>query len=124
LHAITQPKGLQGLILASTLSDAQFYGESQQNLLQITLPPYMRERVQFLEANKAYDTEEYQMIVLQLTAFWTNRMAPTPQCVVVSSKLQFEVQRTLVIFFKKKNLSPHSGICDQHGYLRCNARGQ
>lgn len=79
--------GLRSLMLAGPLSDAQLYVHSQWDPLVGsvgTIPDFVQGRLRELEKNKKYDSEEYIAITQKLTAFFTCRTAPMPDCAAKS----------------------------------------
>jgi proline-specific peptidase len=80
----TDAKGLKSLTLSGPLSDGDLYVDSQwseagyNNLGQ--LPPYVKHRIAVLEAEGAYESEEYQLIDDVLTGKFTVRTQPAPDC--------------------------------------------
>jgi proline iminopeptidase len=83
--ALTQPPGLNKLVLSGPLSDAQLYAEAQWDPVEGSLgslPPFVKARLHSLEAAGAYSSEEYETIASTLTTFFTLRTAPAPDCFV------------------------------------------
>lgn len=81
----TNPKGLASMVLSGPFSDADLYIESQwsdQDGTIGSLPPFVQERIRQLEADKAYESEEYQQLDEILTTKFTCRTAPLPDCFV------------------------------------------
>jgi proline iminopeptidase len=84
----TNPKGLASMVLSGPLSDADLYIKSQWDDRDGTigsLPPFVQERIRKLLADKAYDSQEYAEINEILTAEFTCRTAPFPDCLVHSA---------------------------------------
>jgi proline-specific peptidase len=83
----TNPKGLASMVLSGPFSDADLYIKSQWDELDGTigsLPPFVQARIHKLEADKAYDSQEYAEINEILTTKFTCRTAPLPDCFVHS----------------------------------------
>jgi proline-specific peptidase len=81
------PKGLASMVLSGPFSDADLYIKSQWDERDGTigsLPPFVQERIRKLEADKAYDSQEYAEINEILTTKFTCRTAPLPDCFVHS----------------------------------------
>jgi proline iminopeptidase len=81
--------GLASMVLSGPLSDADLYIQSQwddQDGSIGSLPPFVQERIRILEADKAYESEEYQQIDAILTNKFTCRTAPLPDCFLESEK--------------------------------------
>jgi len=80
-YAFKQTPNLKGLLLASTLSDAQLYIDGQREFLHASLPPYIQYRLHSIEQNKTFNSPLYRKIEELLTYFWTVRTTPMPDCV-------------------------------------------
>jgi proline-specific peptidase len=75
---------LASMALSGTFSDAQHYVQGQwdpEDGNLGTLPPYVQERLHKLEKQEAYESDEYQAIADVLSAFFTSRTDPVPDCV-------------------------------------------
>ncbi|KAK3271000.1 hypothetical protein CYMTET_20628, partial [Cymbomonas tetramitiformis] len=81
LYALRQPAGLQGLVLAGAISDAQLYKRAQEDFILSTLPPHIQAAIDKAERDQQYDTELYAAIAEGLTSFYTVRTSPKPDCV-------------------------------------------
>lgn len=78
-----RPDGLVSLVLTGPYSDSDLYIRSQWdpdvgNLG--SLPPYVQQRIQSLEAAGAYQSDEYLALNDALTGFFTCRTVPAPDC--------------------------------------------
>jgi proline iminopeptidase len=88
-------KRLVSMSLSGCISDLQLEVEQQWdpstgNLGE--LPPFVQKRIHALEAAKAYDSPEYEVINDVLTTFFTCRTAPLPDCFLLSaSKMNREI---------------------------------
>lgn len=84
----TEATGLQSMVLSGPLSEAKLYIDSQWSQSDGSLgslPPFVQERIHWLESQDAYDSVEYQAIASVLTTKFTCRTAPLPDCFLDSS---------------------------------------
>lgn len=81
LYALRLPTGLQGLVLAGAISDAQLYKKAQEDFILRTLPPHIQTAISEAERDQLYDTELYAAIAEGLTSVYTVRTSPKPDCV-------------------------------------------
>ena len=78
--AVTQPRGLAGIILDGTLADGETYITTQWRDRISTLPEYTQKLLKQLEADQAHESETYKEIEKVLTSHFTTRLVPKPQC--------------------------------------------
>ena len=80
----TPAKGLKSMTLSGPLSDGDLYANSQWSTAETNnlgqLPPFLQKRIHTLEAENAYESEEYDDINDFLTGHFTLRTQPAPDC--------------------------------------------
>jgi proline iminopeptidase len=84
-----RPAGLLSMTLSGPLSDGDLYIQSQWDAKfgnLASLPPFVQDRIHFLENHQLYDSEEYHAIDKALTGFFTVRTNPAPDCFQQSEK--------------------------------------
>jgi len=84
LFASSQPKGLKSLVLGGALANAQVYIDAQWDPVEGnlgTLPMVMQNFIKQCEAGGDFQNEVYLQIVEDLTAQFTVRTFPPPECV-------------------------------------------
>ncbi|XP_075256925.1 proline iminopeptidase-like [Convolutriloba macropyga] len=79
--AMTEPKGMSGLILVGALSSGKFYIESQRKERHSTLPPHLQKILKQFEETGEFDSPLYAAVNEYLRGLWSTRLIPVPDCV-------------------------------------------
>ena len=75
------------MVLSGPYSDSKSYIDAQWDPIDGnlgTLPPFVQERLHFLESHDLYNSTEYQAINSVLATFFTLRTTPVPDCFMKS----------------------------------------